>query len=125
MRGATSFPVSESLLCYFVAALVRQGLTPSTNRRYLASVRYAQIVRELNSRASGALKPSKALVSTSWSTDSLGEAGSHEGAAASTSDTHPSLAGVCHLVPSGCRSRYCHAVGRSHCMFLWSFSGQA
>ena len=47
MRGATPFPVSESLLCYFVAALARQGLAPSTIRTYLASVRHAQIVRGL------------------------------------------------------------------------------
>ena len=43
MRGATPFP----LLCYFVAALARQGLAPSTIRTYLASVRHAQIVRGL------------------------------------------------------------------------------
>ena len=47
MRGATPFPVSESLLCCFVTALARQGLAPSTIRTYLASVRHAQIVRGL------------------------------------------------------------------------------
>ena len=48
MRDATPFPVSESLLCYFVAALARQGLAPSTIKTYLASVRHAQIVRGLS-----------------------------------------------------------------------------
>ena len=47
MRGATPFPVSESLLCYFVAALAHQGLAPSTIRTYVAGVRHAQIVRGL------------------------------------------------------------------------------
>ena len=39
------FPVSESLLCYFMASLARQGLTPATIRTYLAGVRHAQIMR--------------------------------------------------------------------------------
>ena len=39
------FPVTESLLCYFVASLARQGLAPSTIRTYLAAVRHAQIMR--------------------------------------------------------------------------------
>ena len=39
------FPVSESLLCYFVASLGRQGLAPSTIKTYLAGIRHAQIVR--------------------------------------------------------------------------------
>ena len=39
------FPVSECLLCYFVASLGRQGLAPSTIKTYLAGIRHAQIVR--------------------------------------------------------------------------------
>ena len=39
------FPVSESLLCYFVASLARQGLAPATIKTYLAGVRHAQIMR--------------------------------------------------------------------------------
>ena len=39
------FPVSESLLCYFVASLARQGLAPTTIRTYLPAVRHAQIMR--------------------------------------------------------------------------------
>ena len=38
------FPVSESLLCYFVASLARQGLAPATIKMYLAGVRHAQIM---------------------------------------------------------------------------------
>ena len=38
------FPVSESLLCYFVASLARQGLTPTTIQTYLAAVFHAQII---------------------------------------------------------------------------------
>ena len=38
------FPVSERLLCSFVAALARQGLAPSTTRTYLAAIRHAQVV---------------------------------------------------------------------------------
>ena len=45
MYGVNPFPVSESLLCYFVASLARQGLTPATIRTYLAGVRHAQIMR--------------------------------------------------------------------------------
>ena len=37
------FPVSEQLLCYFVAALAEQGLAPAT----IAAVRHAQVVRGL------------------------------------------------------------------------------
>ena len=39
------FPVSESLLCYFVVSLARQGLAPTTIRTYLAAVCHAQIKR--------------------------------------------------------------------------------
>jgi len=39
------FPVTEALLCYFVATLARQGLAPTTIRTYLAAVRHAQIMR--------------------------------------------------------------------------------
>ena len=39
------FPVSESLLCYFVASLGRQRLAPSTIKTYLGGIRHAQIVR--------------------------------------------------------------------------------
>ena len=39
------FPVSESLLCYFVASLGQQRLAPSTIKTYLAGIRHAQIVR--------------------------------------------------------------------------------
>ena len=45
MYGVNPFPVSESLLCYFVASLARQGLTPAMIRTYLAGVRHAQIMR--------------------------------------------------------------------------------
>ena len=38
-------PVSESLLCYFVASLARQGLAPTPIRTYLAVVGHAQIMR--------------------------------------------------------------------------------
>ena len=43
--SAVPFPVSESLLCYFVATLAQQGLAPATIRTYLAGVRHAQIMR--------------------------------------------------------------------------------
>ena len=39
------FPVSERLLCYFVASLAQQGLAPSTIKVYLAGVRHAQIMQ--------------------------------------------------------------------------------
>ena len=42
---STPFPVTESLLCYFVATLANQGLAPSTIKTYLATVRHAQITR--------------------------------------------------------------------------------
>lgn len=40
------FPVSETLLCYFVTSLAQQGCAPSTIKTYLAAVRHAQIMRE-------------------------------------------------------------------------------
>ena len=39
------FPVSETLLCYFVTALAREGIAPATIRTYLAAVRHGQIMR--------------------------------------------------------------------------------
>jgi len=39
------FPVSETLLCYFVTFLARDGVAPATIRTYLAAVRHAQIIR--------------------------------------------------------------------------------
>ncbi len=44
-HGATPFPVSENLLCYFVAFLAQQGLAPNTIKTYLAGIRHAQIIR--------------------------------------------------------------------------------
>ena len=41
------FPVNEQLLCRFIAALAREGLTPGTIKTYLAGVRHAQIIRGL------------------------------------------------------------------------------
>ena len=41
----TPFPVSETSLCYFVAALAPEGVAPSTVRTYLAAIRHAQIIR--------------------------------------------------------------------------------
>ena len=43
--GVNPFPVSESILCYFVASLARQGLAPATIKTYLSGVRHAQIMR--------------------------------------------------------------------------------
>ena len=37
------FPVSESLLCYYVAFLAQSGLAPSSIRSYLAAVRHMQV----------------------------------------------------------------------------------
>ena len=37
--------MSESLLCYFVTSLAREGVAPSNVRTYLAAVRHAQVVR--------------------------------------------------------------------------------
>lgn len=39
------FPVTELLLCRFVAEMARAGLAPATMRTYLAGVRHAQIMR--------------------------------------------------------------------------------
>jgi len=39
------FPVSEARLCYFVAMLAGQGVSPTTIKTYLAAVRHAQIIR--------------------------------------------------------------------------------
>ena len=39
------FPTSESVLCYFVVLLGKQGLAPGTIRTYLAAVRHELIVR--------------------------------------------------------------------------------
>ena len=44
---SSPLPASESLLCYFVVALARQGLAPGTIKTYLAAVRHAQIVEGL------------------------------------------------------------------------------
>ena len=38
------FPVTESLLCYFVAFLAREGLAPSSIKLYLSAVRHMQVV---------------------------------------------------------------------------------
>ena len=43
--GAVPFPVSESLLYYFVATLAQQGLAPAMITTYLAGVRHTQIMR--------------------------------------------------------------------------------
>ena len=44
--GVTSpFPVSETLLCYFVTSLAREGIAPATIKTYLAAIRHAQIMR--------------------------------------------------------------------------------
>ena len=37
------FPVSEALLCYFAAAMAKEGLTPQTIKTYLAAIRHMQI----------------------------------------------------------------------------------
>lgn len=42
---SSPFPVSETLLCYFVSSLAQEGITPATIKIYLAAVRHAQIVR--------------------------------------------------------------------------------
>ena len=51
------FPVSESTLCYFVAALAKQGLAPGTIKTYLAAVRHAQIMRGLPEPRQGSFLP--------------------------------------------------------------------
>ena len=47
MQISNPFPVSELLLCRFVAFLARSGLAPSTVKTYLAAVRHTQVVRGL------------------------------------------------------------------------------
>ena len=44
---ANPFPVSQALLCYFVAHLANSGLAYQTIKTYLAAVRHAQITRGL------------------------------------------------------------------------------
>ena len=39
------FPVSETVLCYFVTALASQGTSPAMIRTYLTAVCHAQVVR--------------------------------------------------------------------------------
>lgn len=39
------FPVSESVLCYIVAFLARQGLSPATIKTDLVTIRHAQIIK--------------------------------------------------------------------------------
>ena len=39
------FPVSETMLCYFVTSLAQEGIAPTTIRTYLAAVRHTQIIR--------------------------------------------------------------------------------
>ena len=51
------FPVSESMLCYFVVALAREGLAPSTIKTYLAAVRHTQIERGLPDLREGSSLP--------------------------------------------------------------------
>ena len=41
------FPVSESLLCYFVSFLAQEGLAPNSIKLYLAAVRHFQILMGL------------------------------------------------------------------------------
>ena len=43
-RVSNPFPVSESLLCYYVAFLAQEGLAPLSIKRYLAAVRHLQIL---------------------------------------------------------------------------------
>ena len=57
------FPASESLLCYFVVFLARQGLEPSTIKSYLAAVRHVQISEGLPDIRQSAL-PRLQLVQT-------------------------------------------------------------
>lgn len=41
--GWTSFPASERVMCYFVAALHEKGIAGSSAKSYLAAIRYTQI----------------------------------------------------------------------------------
>ena len=56
------FPVSEQLLCYFVAALANQGLSPATIRTYLAAIRNSQIARGWPTPGGGAGLPRLRLI---------------------------------------------------------------
>ena len=49
------FPVSELLLCRFVAAMAKEGLAPATLKTYLAGIRHAQIIRGLPEPGSASL----------------------------------------------------------------------
>lgn len=61
-HNAEPFPVSENLLCYFVALLGQEGLAPSTLKTYLAGIRNAQIMRGFpESRQSSSLPRLKLL----------------------------------------------------------------
>ena len=44
-RVQPPFPVSETLLCYFVTSLAGEGCAPAAIKIYLAAVRHAQIMR--------------------------------------------------------------------------------
>ncbi len=46
-------PVSQSLLCYFVAYLATAGLSPATIKTYLAAVCHLQISLDLSDRTHG------------------------------------------------------------------------
>ena len=112
------FQCQNHLLCYFVAALARQGLAPSTIRTYLPSVRHAQIVRGLPEPREHSGLPRLRLVQAG-----LQRARAEQGHSRVRQrlPVTPAHLRQYHLEPSGCRSIYCHAVGRSHCMFLWVF----
>ena len=58
------FPVSESMLCYFVVSLAREGLAPSTIKTYLAAVRHAHIERGYPDLRDGTSLPRLHLVQT-------------------------------------------------------------
>ncbi len=53
----TPFPVSDHLLCYFVAFLAQQDLAPGTIKVYLAGVRHAQIMRGYPERRQNSTLP--------------------------------------------------------------------
>ena len=55
-------PVSEQLLCYFVAALANQGLSPATIRTYLTAIRNSQVARGWPMLGRGAGLPKLRLV---------------------------------------------------------------
>ena len=56
------FPVSETLLCYFVTALAREGIAPATIKIYLAAVRHAQIMRGLPEQRESSTLPRLRLI---------------------------------------------------------------